>query len=64
MRFSNDGSTWSPFQPYAPTASWSLSAGDGTKTVYAQYTDAFGNLSVPVSDTIVLDTPAPPGRRS
>ncbi len=59
MRFSNDGSTWSPFQPYAATASWSLSAGDGTKTVYAQYTDAFGNLSVPVSDTIVLDTPAP-----
>ena len=59
MRFSNDGSTWSPFQAYAPTASWSLSPGDGPKTVYAQYADTFGNLSAPVSDTIGLDTPAP-----
>ena len=60
MRFSNDGTTWSAFQPYAPTASWSLSAGDGTKTVWAQYADDFGNLSAPVSDTINLTTTAPP----
>ena len=59
MRFSNDGSTWSAFRPYAATSDWTLSAGDGTKTVWAQFTDGIGNLSAPASDTIVLDTTAP-----
>ena len=59
MRFSNDGTTWSAFRPYAATSDWALAAGDGTKTVFAQFTDGIGNLSAPVSDTIVLDTTAP-----
>jgi hypothetical protein len=40
---------------------WTLSAGDGTKTVYVQWRDASGNWSVPVNDTIVVDTTAPTG---
>lgn len=63
MRFSNDGTTWSPFQPYATSAAWTLSAGDGTKTVFVQYADAIGNLSAPASDTIVLDTKAPKAKK-
>jgi subtilisin-like proprotein convertase family protein len=63
MRFSNDGTTWSALQPYATTAAWTLSAGDGTKTVWVQYADGIGNLSAPASDTIVLDTKAPRAKK-
>jgi hypothetical protein len=59
MRFSNDATTYSAFQPYAATAPWTLSDGDGTKTVYAQFEDAAGNVSTAASDTIVLDTTGP-----
>jgi hypothetical protein len=37
----------------------SLTAGDGTKTVCAQYKDAAGNQSLTSTDTIVLDTVKP-----
>ncbi len=63
MRFSNDGTTWSALQPYAATAAWTLSAGDGTKTVWVQYADGIGNLSAPASDTIMLDTKAPKAKK-
>jgi len=54
MRFSNDNVTWSSWQPYATTRSWTLSAGNGTKTVYAQFRDGALNVSATVSDTITL----------
>jgi hypothetical protein len=63
MRFSNDGQAWSPFQPYAATAPWTLSKGDGTKTVYAQFRDSVGNVSAAVSDSIVLDTKSPRAKK-
>jgi hypothetical protein len=59
MRFSNDGTTYSAAEAYATSKTWTLSAGDGTKTVYAQFQDAAGNWSTAVTDTIVLDTTAP-----
>jgi subtilisin-like proprotein convertase family protein len=59
MRFSNDGLTWSAYQPFASSAAWTLPAGDGTRTVYAQFEDAAGNPSAVTSDTIRLDTDAP-----
>ena len=46
---------------YATPIAWDLPAGDGTKTVYAQWRDGAGNWSAPVSDTIVLDANAPTG---
>ena len=57
MRFSNDGVTFSGYQPYAATAVWTLSAGDGVKTVYAQFKDAEGNQSAVASDGITLALP-------
>lgn len=60
MRFSNTGSTWSSWQPYAVTAAWTLASGDGLKTVYVEYRDVIGNISEPVTDSIILDT-TPPG---
>jgi hypothetical protein len=59
MRFSNDGVSWSAFQPYAAAATWTLSGGDGTKTVYAQFRDGSGNLSPAASDAISLDSTGP-----
>lgn len=51
MRFSNDGTTWSTWETYATTKAWTLSAGDGTKTVYAQFKDWAGNASGQISDS-------------
>jgi subtilisin-like proprotein convertase family protein len=59
MRFSNDGVTFSAYQAYAVTAPWTLSAGDGTKTVFAQFRDADGNQSAVTSDSITLDALGP-----
>ncbi len=44
---------------YAATVNFTLSAGDGTKTVYVWLKDAAGNVSAAVSDTIILDTTVP-----
>lgn len=59
MRFSNDGVTYAPPEPYATTKAWTLTAGDGTKTVYVQFADAVPNWSAAASDSIVLDTTPP-----
>ena len=59
MQFSNDGTTYLTPEAYATSKAWTLTSGDGTKTVYAQFKDTAGNWSVAVSDTIVLDTTPP-----
>jgi subtilisin-like proprotein convertase family protein len=59
MRFSNDGTTWSTFVPYATSAAWTLTSAPGSKTVYAQFADAAGNVSAAVSDTITFDAVKP-----
>lgn len=45
MRFSNDGTTWSDWETYNASKSWTLTSGDGTKNVYAQYRDNAGNVT-------------------
>jgi parallel beta-helix repeat protein len=60
MRFSNDNITYTEWQPYATSASWTLQDGDGTKTVYVQFRDQAGLIST-YSDTIILDTNPPSG---
>jgi hypothetical protein len=59
MQFSNDNATWSTASTYATTRSWSLTNGNGTKTVYARYRDAAGNWSAVSSDTIIYDSAVP-----
>ena len=60
MQFSNDNVTWSTLEPYSTaTKNWTLATGNSTKTVYARYKDAAGNLSATVNDTIGLDGTAP-----
>jgi parallel beta-helix repeat protein len=60
MRFSNDGITWTDWEDYTTSKSWTLPLGDGTKTVYVQFRDHAGLIST-YSDTITLDTTSPTG---
>jgi len=59
MQFSSDNVNWSAPEPYSTQAMWTLSAGDGLKTVYVKFMDNLGFWSAAASDTIVLDTAAP-----
>ena len=62
MKFSNDGTVWSTPVPYATSTAWTLSSGDGTKTVFAVFKDNTGNWTDPLlaaKDTIILDTTPP-----
>ena len=52
------GSAWGA---YRSNLEWTLSAGDGEKTVYARFQDANGWESDMASDTIMLDTTPPAG---
>jgi len=45
MRFSNDNASWSGWESYSTSKSWTLNSGDGERTVYAQFKDAAGNTS-------------------
>jgi len=60
MRFSNDGSSWTSWEPYATSKSWTLTSGDGIKTAYVQFKDNAGNVAT-YSDIIILDTTPPTG---
>ena len=55
MKFSNDNTTWSTAESYATTKNWTLTSGNGLKTVYAKYKDNAGNWSTAaITDTITL----------
>ncbi|MFF2886269.1 S-layer homology domain-containing protein [Paenibacillus sp. NPDC057967] len=60
LQFSNDNLTWSSEQAYSPSMSYTLPAGDGSKTVYVRFIDRAGNTSA-AQDSITLDTTAPTG---
>ena len=47
------------FRTFASTSNFTLSAGDGIKTVYAQTLDALGAASNVLASTIILDTVPP-----
>ncbi len=47
------------WEDLAATKAWTLTAGDGSKTVYVRYRDATGNLSGIYSDAILLDSVKP-----
>ncbi|MFH1062656.1 MAG: FlgD immunoglobulin-like domain containing protein [Candidatus Omnitrophota bacterium] len=59
MQFSNDNITYSASETYNILKDWTLTTGDGEKTVYVKYQDIAGNWSQAFTDTIVLDTTLP-----
>jgi hypothetical protein len=44
-RYSNDGSNWMGWEGYTTNKLWSLTAGDGSKTVFVQFKDDMGNIA-------------------
>jgi hypothetical protein len=60
MKIANNSSMTSA-QTYAfgPTQAWTLSSGNGTKTVYVEFQDTAGNWSSKFTDSILLDTTPP-----
>ena len=60
MRFRNEGFSWSDWESYSSHKTWTLSAGDGIKTVSAEYRDE-GHHTVSKTNSIVLNTGAPAG---
>ncbi len=59
MRFANDSDPYdSTYYAYASTGQWTLSGGDGTKTVNVEFMDEGGNRTT-ASSNIILDTEQP-----
>jgi hypothetical protein len=61
MRFSNDGTNWGNWTPYAKSKAYTLPSGEGVKTVHAQFRDSRGSISPAFSDSITLDMTKPVG---
>ncbi len=60
MQFSTDGSTWTSKTDFSTSALFTMTSGDGLKTVYARFWKA-GKYGPFASDTITLDQTAPNG---
>ncbi|GBR74121.1 hypothetical protein NO1_1350, partial [Candidatus Termititenax aidoneus] len=62
MNISNSAAPggWINYVEHNNSYAWTLTTGDGLKTVYVKYRDALGN-EVTVTDDIYLDTTAPAG---
>lgn len=59
MRFSNDGEAWSPWESFYHPKAWTLTPGDGKKTVFVELKDLAGNVTAkPISASINLKTPS------
>lgn len=56
MRFSNDNTNWSAWEPYNTSKNWILSNASDLMTAYVQYMDIAGNISGSYSDIIYMDT--------
>ena len=52
MRFSNDGNTWSSWEPYGATKAWTLASGHKTLYVYAEFRHSQGGI-LSISDSII-----------
>ncbi|MFB8374644.1 InlB B-repeat-containing protein [Paenibacillus taichungensis] len=58
IQISNDNVTWSAEETYNASMSYTLPAGDGSKSVYVRLIDRAGNVGS-AQDSITLDTTAP-----
>mgnify|MGYP006280768761 CR=1 FL=1 len=61
MRFGNFGETWSPWETYGTSKTWTLKDSDGDRRVYVQFLDGASNVSLQYYDAIILDRTPPTG---
>jgi hypothetical protein len=59
MAFSSDGSTYTDWQPFALSTTWTFGAGDGMKTLWVKARNGVGIESMPATATITIDTVQP-----
>jgi Bacterial Ig-like domain len=59
LSLSSDGSTYTPWQSFQGSTTWTFAAGDGPKTLWAKVKNGVGIESAPTSDSITIDTVAP-----
>ncbi len=59
MLSENSDFSGATFEPYTPSKEWSLSSGQGLKTVYIIFADKAHNLTDTLTRKIILDTQAP-----
>lgn len=57
MCFSDNNSTWSDWEPYSASRSYTLPAGEGNITVYVKFRDSFGDESSVYSSSINVALP-------
>ena len=58
IRFANDNSNWSSWEPYGVSKEWPLEGGDGIKSIFVQFMDNAGLIST-YSCTVTLETSTP-----
>ncbi|MEW6048258.1 MAG: hypothetical protein AB1609_17580, partial [Bacillota bacterium] len=56
VRYSHDGQSWTPWEPFAPTRSWTLLPGEGPRVVYVQVRDGNGNIRTAYALTNLLSS--------
>ncbi|MFA6530337.1 MAG: fibronectin type III domain-containing protein, partial [Candidatus Micrarchaeia archaeon] len=59
-QYSNDAATWSAWEACPKVKDWTITTGDGQKTIYVQGKNSNGNSLGQVSDSITLDTTPSP----
>ena len=59
MAFSGDGFTYTEWQPFARSATWTFGPGDGLKTLWAKVRDGAGVESAPATAKVTIDTVQP-----
>ncbi len=57
-RYRNEGGSWTTWEACAPTKAWTLTAGDGTKTVYYEVRNNLLSV-IQDSDSIILESTPP-----
>ena len=57
MHFRNNESSWTALETYSTSKNWTVTLGEGAKTVYVQFKDTAGLVSTYYSDTIMLEIP-------
>jgi len=55
MRLKNDAAVWEAWQPFAVSQAWTLPSQVGDHTVWVQFRDVAGNVSVAYSDSVTYE---------